>query len=172
MSVPLSTIKSALKIEYDDDDSELTRLRDAAASLIERETGLTLTPQSRTLYLASFKDTAIPFVPMSSVSAVTYYDGSNALTTMPATDWWLDRSEGPLPVLRFLEQPSIYEGTNISAAVSCGYSSLPNELVHAVVALTGAWYSNPEAFQPIGLQMVPMSLQYIIESMRVRELMR
>ena len=172
MSVPLSTIKTALKIDYDDDDTDLIRLRDAAASMIERETGLKLTPQAQPLYLAKFADTTVPFVPFTSVASVTYYDDSNALTTMPSADWWIDRSEGPLPVLRFLEFPSIYEGTNITASVNCGYSQLPNEIVHAQISCVGHWYNNPEAFQPIGLSAVPMSLQYIIESFRVREMMR
>jgi uncharacterized phiE125 gp8 family phage protein len=172
MSVPLSTIKSSLKIEYDDDDTELTRLRDAASTLIERETGLVLTPSTRTIYLASFKDTTVPYVPFTSISQITYYNGSNAYTVMPATQWWVDLSDGPLPVLRFLEQPAVYEGTNVTIAVSCGYAALPNDLVQAVVALTGGWYSNPEGWQPINLSMVPMNLEYIISALRVRELMR
>jgi uncharacterized phiE125 gp8 family phage protein len=171
MSVPLSTIKSALKIEYADDDLELIRLRDAAAALIERETGLVMAPQDKVMYLASFTDTVIPFVPFTSIKYVKHtVDGVE--TTMASADYWLDLSEGPMPVIRFLESPAIDEGTNISATVSCGYQQLPNEIVHAIIALTGAWYNNPEAFQPIGLTAVPMSLQYIIESFRVRSFIR
>jgi uncharacterized phiE125 gp8 family phage protein len=171
MSVPLSTIKSALKIEYADDDLELIRLRDAAEALIERETGLVMAPQDKTLYLASFTDTVVPFVPFTSVKYVKYTE-SGVETTMASADYWLDLSDGPMPVIRFLESPAIKEGTNITVTVTCGYETLPNELVHAIIALTGAWYNNPEAFQPIGLSMVPMSLQYIIESLRVRSYIR
>ena len=44
MTVPLSTIKSALKIDYDDDDTDIVRLREAAISLVERRTQLLLSP--------------------------------------------------------------------------------------------------------------------------------
>jgi len=172
MSVPLSTIKSALKIEYDDDDLELIRLREAAASLIERETGLVLATADKTLYLATFTDTLIPFVPFVSVKNVKYYDTLGVQQTLDPSKYWLDYSDGPVPTLRFLDSVSIKEGTNITATVESGYAALPNELVHAIISLVGAWYNNPEAFQPIGLNMVPMSLQYILESLRVRSFIR
>lgn len=171
MSIPLSTIKNALKIEYSDDDTELIRLRDAATDLVARETGLVLAPADKPLYLGLWRETAIPFVPFVSVKSVKYF-ASAVETTMPSTDYWLDRSQGPLPVLRFLEAPSYDEGTQITATIECGYSQLPNEVVQAVISLTGAWYANPEAFQPIGLSMVPMSLQFILESLRVRDMIR
>ena len=171
MSVPLSTIKSALKIEYADDDLELIRLRDAAAKLIERETGLVMDPQDKTLYLASFTDTVVPFVPYSSLKNVKYTT-NGVETAISVADYWVDLSDGPMPVLRFLSAPAIDPGTNITATVACGYQVLPNEIVHAIIALTGAWYNNPEAFQPIGLSAVPMSLNYIIESFRVRSFIR
>lgn len=165
MSVPLSTIKSALKIDYDDDDADLIRLRESAMSLIERRTELKLTPQACVLYLSSWKDTLLPDHPFNSLTSVTYYDGSNTLTTMPAGDYWVDRTDGPMVRIRFLEAPSIYEGTAISVNYNAGYSSVPNEITHAVIALTGAWYNNPEAFQPIGLTSVPFSLEYIIAAL-------
>jgi uncharacterized phiE125 gp8 family phage protein len=171
MSVPLSTIKAALKIEYADDDTELLRLRDAATSLIARETGLVLQPEDKPLYLAYWRPTAVPHVPFVSVKSVKYYTGG-VETTMPAIDYWLDRTDGPLPVLRFIETPAIDSDTQITATIESGYTQLPNEIVHAIISLTGAWYNNPEAFQPIGLNMVPMSVQFILESLRVREMIR
>jgi len=171
MAIPLSTIKAALKIEYSDDDTDLLRLRDAATSLVARETGLVLAPEDKPLYLAYWRSIAVPFVPFVSVKSVKYFTGG-VETTMPSTDYWLDRTEGPLPVLRFLEGPSIDDGTQITATIESGYSQLPNEVVHAVISLTGAWYNNPEAFQPIGLSTVPMSLQFILDSLRVREMIR
>jgi hypothetical protein len=49
---------------------------------------------------------------------------------------------------------------------------VPAEIVHCVIALVGAWYNNPEAFQPIGLSAVPMSVTYILETMSVRSMLR
>lgn len=172
MAIPLSTIKNALKIEYSDDDTELLRLRDAAASLIERETGLVLSVQQRTQYLGSFRPTAIMLVPFTTLDAVQYTDSGGAGVTMPATDYWLDYSEGPLPILKFLTEPEFKLGTNINAVCTVGYASVPNEIVHAIIALVGGWYSNPEAFQNISLSAVPMSTQYIIQALSVRSPIR
>lgn len=164
MSVPLSTIKSALKIDYTDDDADLIRLRESATDLVERRTQCLLSPQTRTLYLASVADTLIPDHPFVSLTSVQYYDGSNVLTTMPSADYWIDRTSGPIPHLRFLEFPSVYEGTAVTITYVAGYSSVPNVLVHAIIALVGGWYNNPEAFQPIGLATVPLSVEYILDS--------
>lgn len=172
MTVPLSTIKAALKIGYDDDDADLIRLREAAWSLVERETGLLLSPATRTQYLARWAPTALANLPFSSVSSVTYRDGTNTLTTMPATDYFVDRSDGPIPILRFLEIPEIYDGTNIEVATVCGYQEVPNELVHCIIALVGGWYNNPEAFQPVGLNPVPLSVEFILGSYRQRGYLR
>ena len=172
MTVPLSTLKSALKVDYDDDDKDLVRLREAAMSLIERRTQLSLSPTTETLYLARFEKTLVPAVPFVSLASVQYRNEANVLTTMPATDYWIDRSEGSIPVLRFLQAPGIYEGTNITVTYTAGYSSLPNELVHAVIALVGHWYNNPEAAQPIGLSTVPLSLGYILDHLSTRSNLR
>lgn len=172
MAVPLSTIKSALKIEYDDDDTDLIRLRDAAWSLIERETGLAMSVATRSQYLARFDDTAIAFLPFNSVTAVTYTDPDGSTVTMDSALWWTDLSDGPAPILRFNDRPAIKVGTNIVVSVSSGYDAIPNELTHAIIALVGGWYNNPEAFQPVGLNAVPMSVEYIISSFRVRSFLR
>lgn len=163
MSVPLSTIKSALKIDYADDDTDLIRLREAAVQFVEQRTGVYLTPRAVTLYLATWSNALLPEHPFNSLTNVTYYDSSNVLTTMPASDYWIDRTDGPMPRIRFLEAPAIYDGTAISVNYNAGHSATPDPLVHAVIGLVGAWYNNPEAFQPIGLTNVPMGVEAILE---------
>ena len=172
MSVPLSTIKSALKIDFDDDDRELLRLREAAVSLIERRTQLSLTPVTLPLYLKEFKDALIPAHPFVSVSLVQYRDQLNAPQTMPATDYWLDLTEGTMPVLRFLEVPVIYPGTMVTVFYLAGYTALPNDLVHAIIALVGHWYNNPEAASPISLSTVPLSMGFILDNLSTRSNIR
>jgi uncharacterized phiE125 gp8 family phage protein len=172
MSVPLSTIKSALKIDFDDDDNEILRLREAAVSLIERRTQLSLTPVTLPLYLKEFKDALIPAHPFVSVSLVQYRDQLNAPQTMPATDYWLDLTEGTMPVLRFLEVPVIYPGTMVTVFYLAGYTALPNDLVHAIIALVGHWYNNPEAASPISLSTVPLSMGFILDNLSTRSNIR
>ena len=173
MSVPLSTIKSALKIDFDDDDRELLRLREAAVSLIERRTQLALTPTTVPLYLKEFKDTLIPAHPFVSVSLIQYRDQLNDPQTMTAaTDYWLDLTEGTMPVIRFLQVPVLYPGTMATVFYLCGYTALPNDLVHAIIALVGHWYNNPEAASPISLSTVPLSMGFILDNLSTRSNIR
>jgi len=163
MSVPLSTIKSALKIDYTDDDTDLIRLREVATQIVEKRTQLLLTPQARTLFLSKWADTLIPDAPFNSLTSVSYQDSSNVTTVMPASDYWVDKTEGSMAMLRFLEKPEIYEGTAISVSYNAGYSATPDPLVHCIISLVGAYYNNPEAFQPIGLSTVPLSVEFILD---------
>jgi uncharacterized phiE125 gp8 family phage protein len=172
MTVPLSTIKSALKIDYDDDDADLTRLREAAITFVERRTAVRLAPTACTLYVSSWTDSVIPETPFSAITSVAYTDTSAASQTMPASDYWIDRTDGPMPVLRFLEAPALGEGTAITVTYTAGYSAVPSDLTHCVIAIVGAWYNNPEAFQPIGLSTVPMSVEMILEMASARTAIR
>lgn len=172
MSVPLSTIKSALKIDYTDDDTDLIRLREVAVQVVEKRTQLLLTPQARTMYLASWTDTLLADAPYNSLTSVTYYNASNVLTTMPSGDYWIDRTDGSLARIRFLEQPAIYEGTAISVNYNAGYSQTPDPLIHCIIALVGAYYNNPEAVQPIGLSTVPLSVEFILDHYRTGSMIR
>jgi uncharacterized phiE125 gp8 family phage protein len=170
MTVPLSTIKDALKIDYSDDDAQLTRLRDAAWAHIERRTQLVLTRSDQTMYIGDFKsDVLPPRHPFASVTSITYtaLDGSS----VSLSAYWVDRTE-PMPMIRFLDRPQVKEGTAVAIVYIAGYTEMPGEIVHAVIALVGAWYSNPEALQPTAMSSVPLSLDYILESISVRSLIR
>jgi len=171
MPVTLATTKAALRIDYTDDDTELQRLIDAATSYVERRTGVALSSSTQTMYLASFADTMIPVHPFTSITSVAYtYGGSSA--TMPSADYYVDRSCGPLPVLRFMAAPASDEGTPITVTYVAGYASIPNELVSAIIGLVGAWYNNPESSQPVSLSVVPMGTDAIIDLCQVRSPLR
>lgn len=172
MTVPLSTIKSALKIDYDDDDAQLVRLREAAWSHIERRTELVLTLSDQPMYIADFKrDVVLPKHPYVSMKSIIYDDASGTTVTMPTTSYWVDRTE-PMPVVRFLDRPVPKVGTAVTITYVAGFSEMPGEIVHAVIALVGAWYNNPEALQPTAMSSVPLSLEYILESISVRSMIR
>ena len=168
MAVSLSTVKTALKIDYTDDDTELTRLIGVATSWVEYYTGIKLTQATRTMYLREFARTAVADYPYVSTTSVTYTDGSGATVTMTSgTDYWVDLS-GDIKAIEFLNEPSIKEGTLITVTYVAGYSTEPNEVVQAIISLVGLYYNNPEAAQPVGLTTVPLGGQFMLEHLRIR----
>lgn len=172
MTIPLSVIKSALRIDFDYDDAQLVRLREAALSLIEKRTQLALSPATRTMYLPGWVDSLIPVHPFIAFTSVTYTDTGNVVQTMPATAYWIDWSDGSMPILRFLEKPQTYKGTQPVVTYSAGYSTLPNELIHAGIALVGYWYKNPDAADSMSISSAPFSLEYIIDAIGTRSMLR
>lgn len=163
--IALSTIKKALKIDYTTDDQELLRIRDAALAFIEQYTGLTIQTKSKTQYISYWMRTSLD-LPFNSITSVKYYNTSGTLTTMPTTDYWVDRSCDPSFYINFLEYPSVKEGTQIILTYSTGYSVLPKDIEQVAIGLIGAWYNNPEATAPINLSVVPLSCMFILDNLR------
>jgi hypothetical protein len=168
MSVALSTIKKALKVDYITDDQELLRLRDAAISFISDYTGVSLTAKSKTQYISYWMRTRINTYPFISISTVKYYNTSNVETTMPATGYFLDLEQEPSVYINFSDYPQIKENTQIAITYTTGYSVLPAEIEQLVIGLVGAWYNNPEATAPITLSVVPLSAMFILDNMRIK----
>jgi len=164
----LTTLKKALKIDYSTDDAELIRIRDAAVAFIEDYCGVSINTESQTIYLPYWVKYRFEKSPFMSVESVKYYDSSNALTTMPTTDYFIIRSQSPSIYINFKEFPSVYEDTEIEVTYNSGYDELPEHIIQAIIAITGAWYNNPEATAPITLSEVPLSARFILENIKVK----
>ena len=171
MAISLATVKTALKIDYSDDDAELTRLISVAISWVETYCGFKLTSASRTMYLGDWRRTVLAVQPVTSITSVVYTDTADDAQTVDAEDYWLDRT-GDLVALEFLDTFERKDGTLITVTYLAGYSTEPNEAVQAVISLVGLWYNNPEAAQPIGLQTVPMSVEAILDMYSIRSQLR
>lgn len=169
MTIALATIKAALKIDYTDDDTELERIRDAAVAWVENYCGFALSSSSRTMYLREWKDTVFAVQPVTAITVVTYTNAAGVSSLLASgTDYYWDNS-GPVSVLRFLgEPPEMKEGTISTVGYTAGYATEPNEVVQAVISITGLWYNNPEAAQPIGLSAVPLGAQFMLEHLRLK----
>ena len=166
MAISTATVKTALRIDYADDDAELTRLIAAAVAWVENYCGFRLTSASRTMKLREFQRTVLAVQPVTSITSVAYTSGGNA-ETLNADQYWLDTSE-TLSAVEFLEAPSIDDGTLITVTYVAGYATEPNEVVQAVISLVGAWYNNPEAHAPTLLSPTPLGAQFMLEHLRIR----
>lgn len=169
MTIALATIKAALKIDYTDDDTELERIRDAAVAWVEQYCGFALSSASRTMFLTEWRDTVFAVQPVTALTSIAYTDTSGGAATLTGgTDYYWDKS-GSVGVLRFLDDPpAMKSGTLATVTYTAGYSTEPNEVVQAVISLTGLWYNNPEAAQPIGLTAVPLGAQFMLEHLRLK----
>lgn len=167
----LATIKTALKIDYTYDDAEIIRIRDAAIAFIEDYTGIAINNVAKTQYIPYWMKTRFEGTPFSSVASVTYTDSTGATATMPSTDYFIIQSYAPSIYINFKEFPNIYEDTEIAITYNIGYDELPNHITQAIIAITGAWYNNPEATAPITLTEVPLSARFILENLKVRSVL-
>ncbi len=163
--IAISTIKKALKVDYTTDDQELLRIRDAVIALVTDYTGVTLESQSKVQYLPYFMRTRLIHTPFNEVSSVKYTNTAGTVVTMPATDWFIIRSEFPSIYINFREFPTLKEGTEVEITYKVGYSVLPGDVQQLIISLIGHWYNNPEAGAPISLSTVPLSAQFIMDNM-------
>jgi hypothetical protein len=168
MTVTLSQIKKSLKIEYDYDDNELLRLRDAVVDLIGKYTGMTMYVSKKTQYLPYFMRTRLTGVPFHEINSVKYTNTSGTVVTMLTTDYFIDRTCEPSIYINFLEYPSIKEGTFVEVEYKCGMILFDKSVEQLTISMIGAWYNNPEAVQPIGLSTVPLSAQFIMDQWKVQ----
>jgi uncharacterized phiE125 gp8 family phage protein len=166
--IALSTIKSALKVDYSTDDADLLRLRDAVVALVETYTGLTLCPRQVTQYLGGFTRARLEHAPFISVDSVRYTSTAGTVVTMPSTDWFLIRKELPTVYIGFRTEPSLKEGTEVEVNLSVGYSKFPADLEHAIIALIGTFYENPGSIQTINGGALPMGAEFILGQLKVK----
>jgi uncharacterized phiE125 gp8 family phage protein len=167
--IALDTIKAALKIEVTFDDADLLRLRDAVVALVETHTGLSLCPRQIKQYLGGFARARLEHAPFISVDSVRYTSTAGTLVTMPTTDWFLIRRELPTVYIDFTKQPTAKEGTEIEVNLTVGYSKVPADLEHAIIALIGTFFENPGSIQTInGSGPLPMGAEFILQNLRVR----
>ena len=168
MALSLATVKAALRIDYVDDDSELSRLILAAEAFVESYTGVRLSSTSRTMSLLAFKRTKFADYPWTSTSSVSYYDADNNFIVMtPVTDYWTDTTQD-VKAIEFLNFPATYSGKVITVTYVAGYGTMPNEIAQVVISLVGLWYNNPEAAQPITMTSVPLGGMFMLEHLRVK----
>lgn len=168
MALSLATVKAALRIDYVDDDSELSRLILAAEAFVESYTGVRISSASRTMTLLTFKRTKFAEYPRTVTSSVSYKDADNNTVAMTSgTDYWTDTTQA-LDAIEFLNAPATYPGTVITVTYTAGYATMPNEVAQVVISLVGLWYNNPEAAQPITMTSVPLGGMFMLEHLRVK----
>jgi uncharacterized phiE125 gp8 family phage protein len=121
----------------------------AAQNAVEEYTNRRLTATTYYFYLSEFPVNGIvlPFSPVSSITAITYYDGANSLQTFSSGSYYYNIYDEPVTILPVDGWPESYDDRADAVRVEfvTGYTSpdaCPDALKHAVKLLLSDMYAN------------------------------
>lgn len=179
--IALADLKVRLRIDGNDDDSDLEMLLEAATGAYEKHTNTTLRPTGYQLRLTRFmRRISLPAYPLRAVDSIVYIDKDGAEQTVDASDYTIVvTTEGADVVFaRGWSAPSLHEDTPEPVRVNftVGYDDpeategewpLPPEAVLAVCFLVGHWYEHREAGAPVTIDDVPWTFDWIARQGKV-----
>jgi uncharacterized phiE125 gp8 family phage protein len=173
--VTLAEAKTRLKIDNDDENTDITFMIQAAREAVEQRTNRSLITQSRTMKMDYFpgSDTiTLLNGPIQSVTSVKYYNTSEVLTTMSASDYWVDLYADRLIIKN--SWPSVYDMPNaVEIIYVAGYgdnaSDIPGPLKNAIYMTLAHIHGNREAVVVngngiVGAVELPMGAEYLMSS--------
>jgi uncharacterized phiE125 gp8 family phage protein len=161
--------KSHLNVSFDDDDTFIASLVDAATERVDGHAGIlgrALIDQTWRQDLAGFGDRmGLPLAPAASITSVTYYDTDNAQQTLATSVYQLLTDElGPYVSLKPDQLwPSTYVRADaVSITFVAGYgidgSDVPTPIRAAILLMVGDLYANRETIIiGTGAGKIPMS---------------
>lgn len=133
--ISLQEAKQHLRNPENTEDSEILRFIQTARRVTEHKIGRKISAQVWDAFLDSFpaNEIELPYGPLSSVEYVKYYDGADALQTVPSTNYTVDASSDLGRVVLTFGQtwPSVAPG-----------------LENAVVVRFTTGYANTDAIPP------------------------
>lgn len=201
-AVSVADLKTHLRIDsgFTDDDTYLGTLIDSAQNVIETYINRAITTQTLSLYLDRlpfYSDLklqegiftapdleynsnyiVLPKPPVSSVTAVYYYDDSDTQNTFNSSKYYVDTiSDQARIVLRTGESwPTVTETRNANAyqvlyvAGYGGASDVPPPIVHAIKLLAGHLYENREAVTSLSVNSIPYTIGAMLQPYKVQRL--
>jgi uncharacterized phiE125 gp8 family phage protein len=171
MPISLAEAKAHLRIDYDDENTLITRLIEAAVSHLDGISGVLgrcLITQSWRQDYDGFPDDRrmiLPLRPVSAITSVMYYDAANALQTL-STSYYRLSAEAYAPTLILdpnLSWPTSYDRPDaVQVSFVCGYgaaaNTVPPSIRSALLLMIGDLYMNRETVARGGIGQVPMSV--------------
>lgn len=140
--VELSAVKAALRIDHNNDDSELTSLISVARRAVERDTRRSLITQTWTLKLDEWPWPVIrlPMPPIQSVTSITYVDADGSTQTWSSDEYDVFTNDEPAVIALAYEKtwPTLRgDRRGITVTYTAGYggthASVPFGLQRAVI---------------------------------------
>ncbi len=169
--------KTFLKVDTSADDTVIDQLVSAATKSAEEYTNRFFIHTVITQYCTNFKDLEELYKsPVDSVAHVKYYDTSNALQTLAATEYTLINQIQPSKIVEAVGKnlPDVEDRLD---AVECKYTvgygtastDVPAPIIQAVYLTIGHWYQNRQAVivGRIATEL-PMSAKYLLDQYKVQ----
>lgn len=150
----LADAKAHLRVTHTDDDNYIQGLIYAATDYLDYKNGVlgrAIEAQTWKLEVAlwdKLQRVHLPVTPVTAITSVQYYDGTNSLQTWSTSEYQLINRDWtayvcPAPTYSW---PSVYNREDaIAVTFTAGYATVPPTLVHAIKFLVAHMYENREA---------------------------
>lgn len=148
--ITLAEAKSFLRIDsdYDDDDNYITSLINVATGVVEEFTRRRLITQTFNI----FHDEFPPYIDLqvgdvASVTHIKYYDESNVLQTLAASNYDVDTKIRPGRIYQSEDGdfPNTFDRPNaveVEFIVGGAASDIPAPIIQAIYIIVGRYYEN------------------------------
>jgi len=192
--VTSAEMKSHLRVDFADDDTDVAAAVLAATAFIERQTGVALVTQTWRYGLDSFTGKThnqsrsgasrlfgyvyqygtcdniieLPGWPIQSVTSVNYYDGDGTAQTVDANEYRVDLNREPVRIFHDTNWPTSESRSGavwVDYVVGVAVADVAPDLLAGVKLMAAHLFENREA---VGEKMdaLPLGIDFIIESNR------
>lgn len=171
---PITVAEAMEHCRADDAEHEpiINGLIKAARAHVEAETRRAFGTQTWELTLDYEWQTRIvlPKPPIISVVSVQYVDIAGATQTLAANQYLVNTTgdEGVIEPAYGITWPSVRKQMNaVTVRFTCGYTTTPPDIAHAMKLLVAYWYMNTEAAAPSAVSELPMAVSALLFPYRV-----
>jgi len=167
--ISTSDLKDHLRVTSSDEDSLINSYRTAACQFVENYCNTRLTSQSVYFYAQAFGAIGeFQISPVISVSAVEYKTSkTGSYITLDSANYYVEKARIPA-LIKFMTAPST-DGDALApvrVTATCGYSTTPEPLVHAVRLLVGHYFENRQAAEVGNIKEIPLGIKSLLNTYR------
>jgi uncharacterized phiE125 gp8 family phage protein len=167
--ISTSDLKNHLRVTSSDEDSLVNSYRNAACQFVENYCNTRLTSQSVYFYAQAFGAIGeFQIGPVISVSAVEYKTSkTGSYITLDSANYYVEKARVPA-LIKFMTAPST-DGdalAPIRVTATCGYSTTPEPLVHAVRLLVAHYFENRQAAEVGNIKEIPLGIKSLLNTYR------
>lgn len=164
--VPLATVKQHLRVDHVDEDQLIGSYLSAAARSFEARTGRNFGAASYTLTLDTVPSVIeLPVAGVIAVSSMTITDADGVVQTIAAGDRTLTLGDfsSYLTPATGATWPAAGPVTNaVDIQFTAGLTTIEDDLMAALLLMTGHLYRNREATSADALHTVPMAVDMLL----------